>query len=120
MKPLILLLLPVAVALAGCSGPTSTDEKTSPRRTEVDEAEVRANLEKLSPEDRKKAEAQRWCAVETENRLGGMGVPAKVEVEGQTVFLCCKSCSKRALADAEKTLATVKKLRARAAEAAKE
>jgi hypothetical protein len=27
------------------------------------------------------------------------------------VFLCCKSCEKRALKDPEKTLATVKKLK---------
>jgi hypothetical protein len=117
-------LLPVALALflAGCSGATTSGEmapgagKKGPHnQASKDEAEVRASLAKLSAEDRKLAEAQRWCAVEAENRLGSMGKPDKIEVQGQPVFLCCKSCRKRALASPDKTLATVKALKERAA-----
>lgn len=50
--------------------------------------------------------------METENRLGRMGAPIKVMVKGETVFLCCKSCVKRAEEDPDKTLETVKRLKA--------
>lgn len=75
-----------------------------------DEADVRANLAKLSSEDRKLAEEQRFCAIE-KNPLGSMGVPVKVLVKDQPVFLCCSACKTKALAHADRTLATVKKLK---------
>jgi hypothetical protein len=77
-----------------------------------DDADIKANLAKLNPADHSLAEEQRFCAVENENRLGMMGVPAKILVKGQPVFLCCKSCTKQALADPDKTLAKVKELKA--------
>jgi hypothetical protein len=45
-----------------------------------------------------------------------MGVPVKVAVKGQTVFLCCGSCEKRAKADPDKTLASLEANRKRARE----
>jgi hypothetical protein len=78
------------------------------------EAEVKTNLAKLSPEDRKLAEAQRWCAIDNENRLGCMGPPVKVTVKGQPVFLCCGSCRKQATAEPDATLAKAKDLKAKA------
>jgi hypothetical protein len=80
-----------------------------------EEARVRANLDTLPREERPLAAAQKFCPV-TEERLGdpAMGVPVKVLVEGQPVFLCCKSCQKAALKDAAGTLAKVKELKARA------
>jgi membrane fusion protein, copper/silver efflux system len=58
------------------------------------EAEIRAYLAKLSPEDRRLAEQQRFCAVQKENsRLGSMGVPVKLLLKGRPVFLCCESLS---------------------------
>jgi uncharacterized protein (TIGR03000 family) len=77
------------------------------------EAEIKANLDKLEPEDRKLAEAQVFCAVQEGNPLGAMGVPVKVLVKGQPVFLCCKGCAEKARNNPEQTLATVKELRAR-------
>jgi hypothetical protein len=47
-----------------------------------------------------------------------MGVPVKVMVKGQPVFLCCKTCRKQALADPDKTLARVDELKAKAKTAA--
>src|SRR5260370_1117123 len=61
------------------------------------------------------AEAQKLCAVESDARLGEVGVPAKVMVKDQPVFLCCEMCEKEAQADADKTLAKVKELKAKAA-----
>jgi len=76
-----------------------------------EEAEIKEELSKLSPEDRKLAEAQGYCAIESDNRLGVMGVPYKIMIKDQPVFLCCKGCAKDAQKDPEKTLATVKELK---------
>ncbi len=74
---------------------------------------VQANLSKLSPEDRKLAAAQKFCAVQSGIRLGAMGEPVKATVEGQPVFLCCESCRERAQRNPEQTLAKVKELKAK-------
>jgi Cu(I)/Ag(I) efflux system membrane fusion protein len=87
---------------------------SAPQEEDDQEKQVKAGLAKLSPEDRKLAEAQRFCAVLSKNRLGAMGQPVKVLIKGQPVFLCCNGCKKDALADPEKTLATVQKQKARA------
>jgi hypothetical protein len=75
-------------------------------------------LAKLSGADRKLAEAQRFCAVFADSRLGSMGTPLKLSIEGQAVFLCCSGCKKQALADAKQTLAKVEELKKAAAGAA--
>jgi 6-phosphogluconolactonase len=76
------------------------------------EAKIKASLDKLDPADRKLAEEQKYCAVETDHRLGSMGKPVKIMVKDQPVFLCCKSCEEKAQNDPEKTLAAVKRLKA--------
>jgi hypothetical protein len=110
------LALVLPVALAGCG--SGGAEKANAPKTGVkpadqagDNDEVKANLAQLALEDRQLAEAQKFCVVESENRLGSMGTPVKVMVEGQPVFVCCKSCQKKALADPQKTLAKVKELK---------
>ena len=102
----------VALALAGCSG--GGPDKAAPD-TDNKEAKIEKALAKLSDEDRKLAEAQRFCPVMPEKRLGAMGTPVKLELNGQTVFLCCKGCTKGANADPDKTLEKVKELKAKAA-----
>ena len=98
---------------------TSETGKTPPtKKDDSEEAEIRAERAKLSPEDRKLADAQEWCANQVDERLGSMGVPLKVmvkEKEGKdhTVFVCCKNCQKDVLADPAKTLATVEELKAK-------
>lgn len=76
------------------------------------DAEITAALAELSDDDRVAAEAQKFCAVEPENRLGSMGAPIKVMIEGQEVFLCCDGCKDAALKDPKATLASVAKLKA--------
>jgi hypothetical protein len=116
MKTITLLCLvaPLTVfALSGCTG-QSSQQSTSPSNSGGQgdgKSSVEANLAKLSPEDRKLAEEQVYCAVETKNLLGSMGAPYKIEIEGQPVFLCCDSCETRAKAHAERTLAKVKELK---------
>ena len=53
---------------------------------------MKAGLAKLSPEDRRLAEAQGYCAVQEDSRLGSMGTPVKLLLKGQPVFLCCRGC----------------------------
>jgi hypothetical protein len=109
----LLPALALPMLLAGCGGPAQPDAAA---RGEQEEAQVRANFAKLTPEDRQLAEQQKFCAVESDNRLGAMGVPVKVMVEGEPVFLCCEHCQKKALARPERTLDRVKALRAGAAD----
>lgn len=71
------------------------------------EADIQASLAKLSKEDRKLAEAQKFCPIMTKNRLGEMGPPVKVMIKDKPVFLCCKGCGTKAQANPDKTLATV-------------
>src|SRR5262245_41070176 len=107
-------LLPVALTipmlLAGCSGGPASSPQPSPAGPKTangsagDEAKIQANLAKLSAEDRKLAEEQKYCANETDSRLGSMGEPVKVMVKDQPVFLCCKSCKAEALAHPDETL----------------
>jgi hypothetical protein len=87
-------------------------------KDDPEEVEIREEMAKLPPADRKLAEAQRWCPVQAGNRLGSMGKPFKVPVNGRPVFLCCDSCKEKALKDPDRTLATVERLREKASKAA--
>ena len=69
-----------------------------------EEAEIQAELAKLSDADRQAAEVQRYCVVLPERRLGSMGPPEKLVIEGKTVFICCEGCKPEAIADPQKTL----------------
>ena len=76
------------------------------------ESEIQAALAKLSPADRKLAAAQKFCVVLGDNRLGSMGTPIKLVVEGQPVFICCAACKKKALDNPKATLEKVATLKA--------
>jgi hypothetical protein len=101
------LLLGGAVLLSRAAA----DDKDADKKKDV-EAEIKANLAKLPEKDRKLAEEQKFCPI-TEERLGDpeMGSPIKIMVKDQPVFLCCKGCQKKALAEPDKTLAKVKELK---------
>jgi hypothetical protein len=121
----LFLAVNLANAAAPQPAPRSTllaaDEKKDDKAADKDkeEAEIRAELAKLPPEDRKLAEQQKYCVIEDDNRLGEMGPPIKLMIKGQPVFICCKGCKKQAEADPDKTLAKVKELKAKAAAEAK-
>jgi len=74
------------------------------------EATVKTNLAKLSSEDRRLAELQQFCP-QTGRRLGSMGVPVKVVLKGQPVFLCCSGCVEESLAHPDETLAKLKEVK---------
>ena len=67
----------------------------------------------MSPEDRALVDAQEWCAVSNDERLGAMGPPLKLDIKGRAAFVCCKGCKRKAEADPDKTLAKVEELKAR-------
>ena len=53
-------------------------------------AAAQANIDKLPADERAEALAQATCPV-TGLALGAMGVPVKITVNGQAVFLCCRA-----------------------------
>ncbi|MBX7165874.1 MAG: efflux RND transporter periplasmic adaptor subunit [Pirellulales bacterium] len=100
---------------SGAQGAAST-ATVRPSTPEDPEAQIAAALAKLLPADRALAEAQRFCPILTDSRLGSMGPPIKLDVAGQPVFVCCKVCIKQALADPQATLKQVAAHRGRAAD----
>ena len=114
---------PVFVCCKGCAAkamanPDRTLANVAALKARSADAEINASLSKLSPEDRKLAEAQGYCPIMTDNRLGVMGPPVKIIIGTQPVFLCCKGCRTRALSNPERTLAIVDQLKARVSQAA--
>jgi hypothetical protein len=89
------------------------DKPAAEKPAEKDEALAERN--KLSPEDRKLVDAQEWCVISDDGRLGEMGPPIKLMIKGEPVFVCCPSCKKEAQANPDKTLAKVKALKAKKA-----
>jgi outer membrane murein-binding lipoprotein Lpp len=107
------LILVFAVALvAGCNNAGPTPSAAKPETTAEPVDKVKANLDKLSPEDRALAEQQKVCP-ESGEPLGSMDVPIKVMVKGQPVFVCCGGCKEGVQKDPDATLKKVEELKAK-------
>jgi len=105
----------VAELKAGAQGGSSTPApKASAAQADQgpQDPQVEANLARLGPEDRRLAEAQKFCAVRQNTVLGKMGVPFKVMIQSQAVFLCCDGCADDARTHPDQTLAGVQRLKA--------
>lgn len=76
-----------------------------PSTPEDADSKVTAGLAKLPPDDRKLAEAQGTCPVLDGSRLGSMGAPVKLVLDGKPVFVCCSGCTDKATAEPAKTAA---------------
>ena len=61
-------------------------------------AKERAEIEQLADADQPLAIKQIICPV-TEYKLGSMGVPRKVDVNGETIFICCEACRDEVVAE---------------------
>lgn len=73
------------------------------------DADIEAALAKLSPEDRKLAEAQKICPV-SDHALGSMDAPVEITLaDGKKVWVCCKGCEDPLKADPAKYLAKLEK-----------
>ena len=114
-RPAAALLLAMIV-VAGCGDSKDKPQAEAPpgRAKETKPDDVAVERAKLSPADRALVEAQEWCVVSTDERLGSMGVPLKLDIKGQPVFVCCKGCKRKAESDPDKTLAKVAELKAKA------
>jgi outer membrane murein-binding lipoprotein Lpp len=99
--------------LVGCSRNADKPQAVTPQASPKPD-DVAAERAKLDPADRALVESQEWCVVSTDERLGSMGPPLKLDIKGQSVFVCCKGCKKKAEADPDKTLAKVEELKAKA------
>ncbi len=117
-------LLSVSLFVAtGCADNAGTAAKppatptsgTVAKETSGEDSKIEAAINELSEEDRELAKAQKFCAVAATGRLGSMGKPYKVMVEGKPVFLCCEGCESEALKNPEETLAKVEQLKAASA-----
>lgn len=97
----LIVLLLVSVCL-GCGRQNNApNAQTSVK----EEAKIAEAIKELPEDEQKQALAQRICAVEDGNRLGSMGMPYKIELEGRSVFLCCSGCEEEAKAHAKEILA---------------
>jgi hypothetical protein len=76
----------------------STGEYAGPDPSTGFTAKEQANLDKLAAEDRALAAKQKICPI-TGARLGAMGVPVKIDLNGRPLWLCCKGCEAKAKAD---------------------
>lgn len=81
-----------------------------PAISAADQAKIRAAMEKLSPEDRKLAEAQVFCAIDQDSPLGTMGPILKVMAKGKPVFVCCKGCETEVKAHPDEALLQLQRL----------
>lgn len=110
----------VSLVSTGCSdhppaSPLATAERPASPPTQPSEVDEVAGIrKKLSAEDRILVDAQEWCVVMTDERLGAMGPPIKLTIKGEPVFICCKGCKKTAEANPDETLAKLKELKAKA------
>lgn len=104
-----------AAAFFGASGtPAGSGESAPSGATRAPRASAngpagkeRANLEKLPAADRKLAEQQQICPI-TDLRLGSMGVPIKMMVQGQPLFVCCEGCQDGVNKDPQSALAKIR------------
>lgn len=76
------------------------------------EREIQDAFSKLVPSDRKRVEMQGLCPISGE-ALGTKGLPVKLMIQDEPVFLCCKECVEKANANPDDTLKKVANLRKR-------
>lgn len=82
-----------------------------PASTVADEVKINAALDKLLPQDRALAAAQKYCVILATSRLGSMGTPIKLMLDGKPVFLCCEGCRTKAEADPKGSATKAEELR---------
>lgn len=109
-------LVVAAATMANVSLKTSfADDTAQPGHShnadKPDEAKIKAAMAKLPEADRSAAAAQRYCPMMDTVRLGAMGAPIKILIDGKPVYLCCSGCKDEAVEHGKETLAAVEKLK---------
>jgi Cu(I)/Ag(I) efflux system membrane fusion protein len=97
---------------SGSKSESSTVTTVRPTTPDDEDAKLNAALKRLAPADRVLAEQQKFCPILDGSRLGSMGVPVKVMIDGHPVFVCCPSCEASAKSKAEETLKKLDELKA--------
>lgn len=92
--------------------------KAIQKMEEITPADSGTMLAGLSEEERRLVEKQKICPV-TDLKLGGMGQPRRVDVQGGPVFICCNACRDDVLNDPEKYLKKLRQISTDADEADK-
>lgn len=94
-----------SISLIGCSEspPTSLPSATTSSEKESESQRIETNLAKLSGDDRSSALAQGKCPV-SGAALGSMGVPLKIDLPDQSIWICCDGCKGQLVADPDKFL----------------
>jgi membrane fusion protein, copper/silver efflux system len=103
-----------SIYISGSGSKGAGSSTVRPSTPEDEEAKIHAALAALgNATDQKLAQSQGSCPVLENSRLGSMGVPVKIVLDGTPVFLCCQGCVKEARSYPSKTLAKVQELRAK-------
>jgi hypothetical protein len=102
--------MPLSGRKKGATEPQPARTPSPAEGAEIEES-IRENLGKLQPEDRALALGQGFCPVLEGSRLGSMGVPVKLTLDGKPVFVCCPACEPEAKKDPAKTAARAAELR---------
>jgi multidrug efflux pump subunit AcrA (membrane-fusion protein) len=94
-------------------GPAETRPVATARSAMVREEEdkIAQHLARLGSGDEALARAQGRCPI-TNRRLGSMGVPDKILIQGQAIFLCCPGCEEESLTHPGETLSKLKQRQA--------
>ena len=108
---------PVFVCCSGCKDEAVEHGKETLANVEKLK-KATAAIAKLPAADQPLAEVQLFCPIEDGSRLGSMGTPVKVILEGKPVFLCCKGCEDAARENTKTTLARVEEIKSENAKAA--
>jgi len=99
-----------ALGLTGCEKkPAPPKDGKEPAKTtsvepKSEEEKIAAAIAELPEAERAAATAQKTCPV-GDAALGSMGMPIKVTVKGQDVYLCCEGCKETLEKNADKYLA---------------
>lgn len=95
-----------SIYIGGSGGGTKPGgSAVRPSTPEDSDSKVKAGLSKLSLADRQLAETQGTCPILDGSRLGSMGTPVKLVIDGKSVFVCCSGCTDKANAEPGKTAA---------------
>lgn len=111
----ITFVILLGIFFAGCNNNSPSPQPSEAKKlkkTKSPSDEIETALAKLSAEDRKLAEAQKFCVISKESRLGSMGTPLKVMVEGEPVFICCDHCKDQVVKNQDAALKKAKELKA--------
>ena len=85
-------------------------DKAMPLTAQLTKDELN-NIAKLTPADQLFVKQQVLCPI-TMEPLGSMGIPLKVSIGNDLVFVCCAACKKSVLKEPEKILEQVHQWRA--------